>query len=81
MKIELESTDRIVSIVNDRGNVPARVWEGQMEDGTWVSALVTRISLKANEPDDVIEKFDKELQKTTEPSEAAIECWPMRVVL
>jgi hypothetical protein len=73
MKVTIESTTKIVEL----NNVPARVWEGQTEDGIAVHCYITRISV---ESEGDTEQFERELQECKAPS-AEIEAIPLRMIL
>lgn len=73
MKIEIESTEKIVSL----NGIPARIWEGHTKNGIKVHCFVTRISPQTNEG---LEQFDKELQEHKPPSED-INSYPLRMIL
>jgi len=76
----IESTSRVVYIETPRGNgsVPARVWEGQTEEGVPVAVLVTRVA--AHRDADQSE-FQAGLSETQAPSSHAVEAFPLRLVL
>ena len=73
MKIEIESTDKIVEL----DGVPARIWEGKTDSGIPVHCFVTRISPQTH---DNIEQFEAELKEQKVPS-AEILSYPLRMVL
>lgn len=84
MKITIESTSKIVELVmreqDDRGlhvRIPARVWEGQTEDGQPVIVFVTRIMTPAA-VDQI--KFQQDLAECKEPS-AEVQALPLRLIL
>lgn len=54
MKITIESTSQIVTIVQGVAEITARVWEGQTESGIKVACLIPRIV--ARRADDLTEK-------------------------
>ncbi|MFA9478536.1 hypothetical protein ACERK3_09530 [Phycisphaerales bacterium AB-hyl4] len=61
MKVQLESTEKIVNI----NGVPARIWEGHTESGIAVHAYVTRIAVHK---DADASEFERELQEHRPPS-------------
>ena len=73
MKIEIESTEKIVNL----NGVPARVWDGTTDSGIPVHCFITRISPQT---DKNIEQFEKELMETKAPS-ASIAAYPLRMIL
>lgn len=77
MKITLESTTRTVTV----NGVPARIWEGTTETGTKVYACITRIAIAKDEPGEVVAQFDHDLSKCRQPTDAAIEAFPVKMVL
>jgi hypothetical protein len=74
MKITIENTSLLVEI---NGQL-ARVWEGKTESGIAVHCAITRIAVHRN--DDATE-FENELVEMTPPSDAALECFPLRMIL
>lgn len=78
MKLHLEPTERIVEITTEHGDVvPGRVWQGHNDFGVEVVAVVTRIAT-AKENDQT--EFQATLTPQP-PSKAAVEAFPMRMVL
>jgi hypothetical protein len=73
MKIEIESTDKIVELSGG----PARVWEGKTDSGIKVHCFITLISPQQN---DNLEQFEIELQKTKAPS-PEVQAYPLRLIL
>lgn len=61
MKIEVESTEKIVEL----NGIPARVWDGKTSSGIPVHCFVTRISPQTNEN---IEQFERELKEQKAPT-------------
>ena len=77
MKITLENTPTIVTIVKDGAQTPARVWCGVTDTGIKVQALITRIAADAAEN---LKQFDAELQGTSAPSPESC-AYPLRMIL
>jgi hypothetical protein len=77
MKVQLESTTKIVELVVDGVAVPARIWEGRTENGVACHAYITRIAVSN---DDSAEEFERDLQEQKAPSEA-IKAIPLRMIL
>lgn len=75
MKVQLESTTHIVTLDN---GIQCRVWEGQTDSGIRVQALIPRI---AAHKDEDLSQFERELQEQKPPTAAAIDCFPLRMVL
>lgn len=77
MKVQLESTTKIVELVIDGKAVPARIWEGVTEGGVRCVAFITRIAVR-NEADSA--KFERDLKECAAPS-AAMQAFPSRMIL
>jgi len=78
VKVTLENTDRIVTLVLANGvDVPARIWEGTTADGIACHAYITRIAV--NEHDNAAE-FERDLLEQRKPS-AALAVIPSRLVI
>lgn len=77
MKVTLENTTKIVTVNIDGHDVPARIWEGETENGVKCHAFITRIAVHK---DDDCAEFEKELQECKGPS-AEIDNIPMRMIL
>jgi hypothetical protein len=77
MKIEIESTSRIVQVENNGASVPCRVWEGRTESGIEVQCLIVRI---AASKDADLSQFERELEEQRPPS-AAVQAFPLRMIL
>ena len=73
MKIEIESTEKIVEL----NGMPARIWDGKTDSGIPVHCFITRISPQTH---DSIEQFEKELLEQKPPS-AEILSYPLHMVL
>lgn len=78
MKVTLENTTKIVALALNGTYVPARVWQGETEDGIPVQAFITRIAPEIPQTDpDIAARtaaFERELlrQADPRPSVAAI---------
>ena len=78
MKVTLESTDKIVTLVLSNGTeVPARIWEGHTTQGIACHAYITRIGVA--EHDDAAE-FERDLREQRKPS-AAVAAIPHRLIV
>jgi hypothetical protein len=73
VKIQIESTDRIVKV----NGIEARVWEGETESGIPVIVCVTRIAVNA---DQECSEFERELLERRAPS-ADANAFPLRMIL
>ena len=63
MKLMIESTDKIVTLVLNGREIPARVWEGTSENEVKCHVFVTRLAVKEGYPEPVYEEFEKSLQE------------------
>ena len=77
MKVQLESTTKIVELVINGVTVPARVWEGHTENGVACHAFITRIAV-ANQ--DNAEEFERDLQEQRQPT-PEVQAIPLRMIL
>lgn len=77
MKIVIESTTKMVTLIVDGSPVPARIWEGQTESGVPVYCYVTLIAAPAKED---LAQFERELKEWRAPS-AEAEAIPLRMIL
>jgi hypothetical protein len=75
MKVTLESTSQVV-MLNDK--IPARVWEGETGSGIKVQAIIPRVAVKNGQD---TSQFEAELVECRPPSDAARECFPLRMVI
>jgi hypothetical protein len=78
MTVTLETTTRIVNVMQDGVAVPARVWEGRTDKGVRCHALIVRIAVHRDE--DATE-FERDLQQQRAPSADAAAIFPLRLVL
>lgn len=84
MKIALVSTSKIVTLVIDGKDVPARVWQGETVGGVPVQAFIIRIApeIPKTDPriDELTAEFERELKRQADPrpSVAAI---PLRMII
>lgn len=77
MEIQLKSTTKMVELDVGGVTVPARIWEGNTENGTPCHAYITRIACSLDEDQS---EFERDLQEHDAPS-AVIEAIPMRLIL
>lgn len=66
MKITIESTDRLVTLVVNGAEVPARIWEGASDGGVAVVAFITRVSPQTHDAE-ANAIFERELLLTRQP--------------
>jgi len=79
MNIHLASTAKVVflSVPNQVGEVPARIWEGETDSGIKIHAYITRVAV---DRDADCGQFERELQEHRAPS-PAVEGIPLRLIL
>lgn len=77
MTVHLQNTTKIVTLIVNGAEVPARIWEGVTENGIRCHAFITRIAVHK---DDNAEEFERDLaeQRTPTTEVAAI---PLRLIL
>lgn len=80
MKVTLESTSKVITLIVNGREVPARIWEGQTEpSGHKVHAYITRIA--CDEDDELAkEEFKGELEQSKKPS-IEIDAIPLRMII
>ncbi len=78
MKITIESTTRVVEVKVNGISYQARAWEGETESGVKVHCLIPRI---AAHKDADLSQFERELQEQKAPSDATMQCFPLRMIL
>lgn len=77
MKISLSSTDKMITLIVNGTEVPARIWQGRTDSGIEVHAYITRIAVKAG---DDTREFERELQACEAPTDA-VRSIPLRQIL
>lgn len=84
MKITIENTSKIVTLVVDGRDVPARVWQGETESGIPVQCFVTRIAPEIPKSDPRIDaltvEFERELKRQADPR-ATVDAIPLRLII
>jgi hypothetical protein len=83
MKITIESTEMLVHFQVGTAQVPARIWEGETDEGIPVHCYVTRIcpSIPIAELTPEIEaQFQAALKEQAAPT-AALQGIPLRMIL
>lgn len=84
MRINIESTSKIVTLVIGGQDVPARVWQGETEAGVPVQCFITRIApeISKSHPriDSLTADFDRELKRMANPR-PTVEAIPLRMIL
>ena len=77
MKVTLESTTKIVLLIVEGREVPARIWEGETASGIPCHAYITRIAV-ANGLDST--EFERELEEKR-PATPAVQAIPTRLII
>jgi hypothetical protein len=84
MKIAIESTDKIVTLVIGGHDVPARCWQGQTADGIPVQCFITRIAPEIPKSDPRIDaltaEFERDLQRQADPR-PTVAAIPLRMII
>ncbi len=84
MKITIESTSKIVTLVVGGKDVPARVWQGETDGGIPVQCFITRIApeIPKSDPniDDLTAEFERDLKRQADPR-STVEAIPLRMIL
>lgn len=77
MHVNLESTDKVVTLVINGVDVPARIWEGRTGTGVRVHAYITRVAVADTED---TSQFERELVAHRPPT-AEVDAIPLRLIL
>lgn len=77
VKITLTSTTKLITLLVNGVDVPARIWQGETESGIEVHAYVTRIAVHK---DLDYSQFERELVSCAEPTPDT-EAIPLRLIL
>lgn len=80
MEICLESTSKVVTLVIDGCDVPARIWQGHTASGTPIQVFITRIAPEVPADDARVQEFARELQEHAAPR-ATVQSIPLRMIL
>lgn len=84
MKITIESTAKIVTLVQGESEVKARIWQGQTDGGVPVQAFITRIApeIAKTDPriDELTAEFDHDLERMADPR-VTVDAIPLRVII
>lgn len=67
MRTQIESTSKVVTLVVNGHEVPARIWEGTTEQGVPFHCFITRVAVHNDEDHS---QFEAELQDHKPPSVA-----------
>lgn len=77
MKITLFSTTKLITMVVDGKEIPARIWQGRTASGVKCHAYITRIAVAEGED---ASEFNAEMQICEMPS-TEIQEIPLRLIL
>jgi hypothetical protein len=81
MKITIESTSKIVTLVSGDHGVQARVWQGETDGGIPVQCFITRIApeISKSHPriDELTAEFERDLKRQADPR-ATVDAIPLR---
>ena len=77
MKLQIESTTKIVQLVVDGKTIPARLWQGHTDSGVPMHAFITRVAVDKQEN---AAEFERDLQEQAVPR-AEFDVYPLRLVL
>lgn len=80
MRLQIESTEKIVILKIDGASIPARVWQGETESGIPVHCFITRVAVREDAPAEELEHFERELQEQAKPR-ADVAGIPLSLVL
>jgi hypothetical protein len=84
MKIALVSTSKVVTLVVNGNEVPARVWQGETITGIPVQAFITRIAPEIPKTDprigELTAEFERELKRQADPR-PTVAAIPLRVII
>lgn len=78
MRLTIENTEEITSIVTPQGEVPARVWVGHTAAGIPVQCLITRIAVHRQQDHSA---FEAELAETPPVQPVTPRAFDRRLVL
>lgn len=77
MIVTLQNTTKIVNLTINGQEVPARIWEGETENGVKCHAFITRIAVhNADESGE----FEKDLEEQKPPS-VSVQSIPLHMIL
>lgn len=77
MNVILRSTSKVVTLIVNGAEVPARIWEGETERGVKCHAYITRIAVGFDQDSS---QFEAELQEHIPPS-TEIANIPLRMII
>ena len=84
MKIRIESTSKIVTLVVGGVDVSARVWQGETDGGIPVQCFITRIApeIPKSDPDidELTAEFERDLKRQADPR-PTVDAIPLRMII
>jgi hypothetical protein len=80
MRITLESTEKLVTLLIDDAEVPARIWQGATDTGIPVQCYITRLAPEIDQHDPRQAAFQRELKEHAPPRPTVREI-PLRMIL
>lgn len=80
MELILRPTGKVVDLVTDAGDVPARIWQGKTSTGIPVHCYVTRVAVDKDRPASELAEFERALTET-EPMRPDVKAIPLRLIL
>lgn len=84
MKITIENTTKIVTLVVNGEDVPARIWQGETESGIPVQCFITRIApeIPTTDPniDALTAEFERDLKRQHDPR-VTVQAIPLRMFI
>ncbi len=84
MKITIESTAKIVTLIQGKSEIAARIWQGHTESGIPVLCFVTRIApeIPKTDPriDELTAEFERDLKRQADPR-ITVDAIPLRFII
>lgn len=84
MKITIESTSKVVTLIVDGTYLPVRIWQGETASGVPVHCFVTRIvpEIPESDPriDELTAEFERDLQRQEAPR-STLDAIPLRMII
>ena len=80
VELHLRPTSKLVSLVVDGAEVPARIWQGKTATGIPVHAFITRVAVERGRPVHEYTEFEQALEETEAPR-PEVEAYGLRYFL
>ena len=84
MKITIESTAKIVTLIQGRSEIAARVWQGATDSGIPVQCFITSIAPEVLKTDPRIDEltaeFERDLKRQADPR-ITVDAIPLRFII